>query len=252
MQIETNLTQIQPNVWRLVAPNPSQMTGQGTNTYFVGRKQMAIIDPGPNLPAHQKNIFAALQALDAEATAVIITHRHPDHAGGAPSLVKKLDIPLLEFGQPLRHGDAIEIGGTNLVVQHTPGHTHAHICLWLPEPRLIFAGDLVSGAGSVLIVPPDGDMAGYLDSLRAMWALEAAAILPGHGPVISAPQQILQFTIDHRLNREREVLHWYSTGCTTARKIAAKIYADRPDVLNIATLQVEAHLGKLRREGLLF
>jgi glyoxylase-like metal-dependent hydrolase (beta-lactamase superfamily II) len=108
---------------------------------------------------------------------------------------------------------------------------------------------LVAGQGTVLIIPPDGDMAAYLDSLRAMLALAPRAILPGHGPVIPDPARLLQEYIDHRLHREQQVLHWLAQGCTTAAEIAARIYAARPEALGIATLQVEAHLEKLRREG---
>ena len=136
-----------------------------------------------------------------------------------------------------------------LSVSHTPGHIHAHVCLWWAEPRLLFAGDLVAGQGTILIIPPDGDMAAYLESLRAMLALAPAAILPGHGPVIEDPPTLLQAYIDHRLQREQQVLDWLAQGYTTAAEIAARIYADRPEALDIATMQIEAHLEKLRREG---
>jgi glyoxylase-like metal-dependent hydrolase (beta-lactamase superfamily II) len=144
---------------------------------------------------------------------------------------------------------AVKVEGQTLIVQHTPGHIYAHICLWYVEQRLLFAGDLAAGQGTVLIVPPDGDMAAYLDSLRAMLALAPAAILPGHGPVIENAQALLQAYIDHRLAREEQVLSWLSQGLTTAEAIAAQIYADRPEVMNIAPLQIEAHLEKLRKEG---
>jgi glyoxylase-like metal-dependent hydrolase (beta-lactamase superfamily II) len=119
----------------------------------------------------------------------------------------------------------------------------------LAQQKLLFAGDLVAGQGTVLIIPPEGDMAAYLDSLRAVKALAPAAILPGHGPVINNPDALLQEYIDHRLEREQQVLYWYGRGFTTAPDIAAQIYTNRPAVMGIATLQVEAHLAKLRREG---
>jgi glyoxylase-like metal-dependent hydrolase (beta-lactamase superfamily II) len=264
MTIERNLTQIFPNVWRLVAPNPSPMTGPGTNTYLAGGRRLVIIDPGPDNETHRETVMAALQTLQAEAEAIVVTHHHSDHSGGAPALAQRLNVPLLSFGDPLHHGDILPFNPhhlpspeassfiphpSSLTVLHTPGHIYTHICLWLAEPGLLFAGDLVAGEGTVLIIPPDGDMAAYLDSLRAMLALAPAAILPGHGPVISDPARRLQAYIDHRLHREQQVLHWLAQGCTTAAEIAARIYADRPETLGIATLQVEAHLEKLRREG---
>ena len=114
---------------------------------------------------------------------------------------------------------------------------------------MLFAGDLVSGDGTVLIIPPDGNMADYLDSLVAMMALEPLTILPGHGPQVDQPKAVLQHYIDHRLQREQQVLDQLAQGHITAEAIATQIYADRPEVLPVATLQVEAHLQKLRAEG---
>lgn len=244
----TNLTQTHPNVWRLVGPRISPFSGP-INTWLVGSKQGVIIDPGPNDAGHLENILAALNTLGATAQVVIPTHPHPDHDGCAAELAQRLAVPLLQFGNPLQHGDTLDVNGLTLVVHHTPGHIHNHICLWLAGQRLLFAGDLVSGEGTVLIIPPDGNMADYLDSLAAMLALEPLAVLPGHGPHIDMPQTVLQHYINHRLQREQQVLDQLAQGHTTAEEIAAQIYADRPEVLALATLQVEAHLQKLQQEG---
>jgi glyoxylase-like metal-dependent hydrolase (beta-lactamase superfamily II) len=247
--MERSLTQTHPGVWRLIANNPSPMTGLGTNTYLVGHDRVVIIDPGPNNLSHFDNTLAALQTLQASVQTVIITHPHSDHNGCAQQLADQLEVPLLGFGNRLWHGAQVQVEGMTLQVHHTPGHIYAHICLFLLEQQLLFTGDLVAGEGTILIIPPDGDMAAYLDSLRAMLALEVVAILPGHGPVIETPQALLQEYLDHRLARERQVLHWLDQGYQTAREIAAQIYADRPEALDIASLQVEAHLEKLRKEG---
>lgn len=249
LPLERNLTQTHPGIWRLIASNPSPLTGPGTNTYLAGQERAIIIDPGPADETHLENIIAATRQLKLGTAAIVVTHHHSDHSGGAGQLAQQLGVPLLSFGSPLQPGDKIEVGEITLLVQHTPGHIQAHICLWAVEQRLLFGGDLVAGQGTILIIPPDGDMAAYLDSLRAMQALAPVAILPGHGPVIEDPPALLQAYIDHRLMREQQILDWLAQGYHSAAEIAARIYADRPDALGLGTLQVEAHLAKLRAEG---
>lgn len=252
LSIEHSLTQIYPQVWRLIAANPSPMTGPGTNAYFVGQNRVVIIDPGPALPEHMKNIHTALEALDAAPQAILVTHPHQDHEGCAAQLAYEFNIPLLRFREPLAQDYEIELDCGTLSVHHTPGHIHDHVSLWWHERQLLFAGDLVAGAGTILVIPPEGNMADYLNSLNAMKSLPAASILPGHGPVIDSPQELLQAYVDHRLQREQQVLYWYTKGHTTSQAIAAQIYADQPpEVLGIASLQVEAHLEKLRVDGLI-
>ncbi|MEM7344202.1 MAG: MBL fold metallo-hydrolase [Chloroflexota bacterium] len=250
MTIERALTQIQPNIWRLIAPNPSVMTGPGTNTYIVGQKRVVIIDSGPVNQTHQDNTVAAIAELGAEVESIIITHPHPDHDSGVQGLAQRLQVPILRFNTPLRHDEEITIDGVSLTVKHTPGHIHAHVCLWMAEQRVLFGADLVAGEGTILIIPPDGDMADYLRSLQAMKALEPALILPGHGPVIEDPAGLLQEYTDHRLQREQQVLSYFEQGHREANAIAAQIYAGQPpQVLAIAAMQVTAHLTKLRNEG---
>ncbi len=249
MLIERALTQTHPGVWRLIANNPSAMTGPGTNTYLVGAEQLVIIDPGPYQTTHLQNILAAVKTVQAQAQAVIITHPHSDHGGCAQALATELKVPLLSFDHSLQHGHKIVVADLTLEVHHTPGHIYTHISLLLLEQQLLFAGDLVSGQGTILIIPPDGNMTDYLASLQAMKDLAPAVILPGHGPLIDYPQELLQEYIDHRLEREQQVLHWLNQGYTTARAIATQIYADRPEVLALATMQVEAHLAKLKTDG---
>ncbi|MCB0155746.1 MAG: MBL fold metallo-hydrolase [Anaerolineae bacterium] len=248
--MKRELTQLYPKVWRLTADNPSPMTGPGTNTYLIGQERLVIIDPGPADSAHQNALVELTTTWAAPIEAIIVTHHHSDHSGGAESLAHRCQVPLLSFGQPLQPEAVLEIDDLQLVVKHTPGHIQAHLCLWLPEPRLLIAGDLVAGQGTILIIPPDGDMTAYLASLATMKALNPAAILPGHGPVIENGPALLQSYIDHRLQREQQVLAYLAQGYQTAPEIAGQIYADHPpEVQGIATMQIEAHLEKLRREG---
>lgn len=247
--VTRELIQTHPGVWRLIAANPSSMTGLGTNTYLVGSDQAAIIDPGPADDTHLTNIVAAIQKLKLSVQSIIVTHHHADHSGGAREVAQTLGVPLLSFGDPLQPDDRLEVSGITLTVKHTPGHIHDHICLWVPEQRLLFAGDLVAGQGTILVIPPDGNMIAYLASLQAMQALAPAAILPGHGPVIDDPLTLLQQYIDHRLMREQQVLDHLARGHHSAAEIAAQIYEDRPEAIGIGTMQVEAHLQKIRQEG---
>lgn len=249
MSLERGLTRLFPGVWRLVAPNPSPLTGPGTNTYLVGDESVVFIDPGPALPEHTQAITCSLREINATVQAIIPTHTHPDHDAGTAALAELTGAPVLRFPQFLKHGLQIDAGGIELTVLHTPGHVQAHLSLWQARQRLLFAGDLVAGEGTVLVIPPDGTMADYLRSLRAVRALQPTAILPGHGPVIHRPDELLGQYINHRLEREQQVLHCWQAGETTAAGIAGKIYADRPEVLPIATLQIQAHLNKLAQEG---
>ena len=242
-------THLFPNVRGLVAPNPSLMTPWGTNTYLVGDKQVIVVDPGPDSTAHLEAVCASVERLKATTLAVIPTHPHPDHDGCASDLARRLDAPVLRWGRPLKHDEVLTVGETTVQVKHTPGHVDAHICLWLSRERLLFAGDLVAGSGTVVVIPPDGDMADYLVSLRDVQALKPVTVLPGHGPVIEQPVDFLQAYIDHRLKREQEIFDWTRRGVTDADAIAAHIYGDRPEVRRVAVLQVTAHLQKLEREG---
>ncbi len=248
--MDRELTQTHPDVWRVVANNPSVMTGPGTNTYLVGRDALTVIDPGPFDQSHVQTTVRAAKRIGKPIDQIIVTHHHPDHDGVADLLARELGVPWWDYGNPLKAEEQIDAGGVNLVVKHTPGHIYRHISLWQPEQKLLFAADLVAGQGTILIIPPDGDMADYLASLEAMKSLNALAILPGHGPVIENPVELLQEYIDHRLMREQQVLHFYNEGFTTARALANQIYGDKaPEVIGIATLQIEAHLKKLEQEG---
>lgn len=239
---------LSPLVRRLVAPNPSPMTGAGTNTYLVGHGDVTVIDPGPADPAHIEAILAALP--DERVGRVLVTHSHPDHAPGAALLVLKTGAPVLAMGQPVRDGQAVAGGGATIEVLHTPGHASDHACFLLREERALFSGDLIAGGTTVVIAPPDGDMAAYLDSLRRLRRRRIRWIYPGHGDVIEDPQAAIEEYIQHRQMRERQVMDALRDGPANVAALVSRIYADVPAALHpLAARSVHAHLIKLRAEG---
>jgi glyoxylase-like metal-dependent hydrolase (beta-lactamase superfamily II) len=247
---------------RVLAPNPGMMTGPGTNTYLVGEREIAVIDPGPNIAAH-------LEAIQTQAGAPItqiwLTHAHPDHATAVHALREATGAALMAWPVPnptyaipslpapdraLADGDDITLDGEHYQVLHCPGHASDHLCFFRPADGALFTGDVVVGLGTVVIAPPDGDLAQYLVSLERLLALPATVILPGHGDPITAPQAKLQEYIDHRLAREAQVLAGLAAGPTTIGALVASIYAAvDPRVHPVAAQQVHGHLVKLEAEG---
>ncbi len=243
----------------VLAPNPSLMTGPGTNTYLVAGPAggCAVIDPGPEIPAHLARV-AELAAEHGGTRAILITHGHPDHVEGAAALRTLTGAPILAWsreGSPvadetLRDGQVLVVGERPLRVVYTPGHRFDHVCFLLEDARAIFAGDLVAGVGTVVILPPEGDMLEYLDSLRRLLALGATQLLPAHGPPIEEPRRVLEEYLAHRQERERQVLAGLAAGPTTVEALVADIYSDvDPRLHPMAAQSVLAHLLKLEREG---
>jgi glyoxylase-like metal-dependent hydrolase (beta-lactamase superfamily II) len=241
----------------LLAPNPSPLTGRGTNTYVVGEDEVVVIDPGPADSDHLHRLLAAV-AERGSAAAVVITHHHFDHSEAASEVAERLGAPLAGFPHPdspvldleLADGAEIAFGGGVLHALHTPGHASDHLCFWLPEAATVFAGDLVAGEGYIVIDPPDGDMAQYLDSLRRLRAIGATSIRPGHGPLIEAPEAYVEEYIAHRLEREAMVLSSLGNEPLTAGQLLPVAYADTPEAMfPVAARSLAAHLEKLAREG---
>jgi glyoxylase-like metal-dependent hydrolase (beta-lactamase superfamily II) len=236
------------------------MTGAGTNTYLVGVGEVAVIDPGPDDGAH---IAAIMRATDREHVHwVLLTHTHSDHAPGAPSLARETGAQILAFSgrqgmvTPDRVlGDGAVLtggphGGFTLEALHTPGHASNHLCFLLREERALFSGDLIMSGSTVVIAPPDGDMAAYMSSLRRLKQVPLARIYPGHGEVIETPEAVIDEYIQHRLDRERQVLDALGRGPRRIAEMVPGIYAGVPAVLHrMAALSVYAHLLKLRAEG---
>lgn len=248
---------LSPLVRRIVAPNPSAMTGAGTNTYLVGATDVAVIDPGPDDAAHLDAIVRA--ASPGKVRWVLLTHTHADHAPGGPPLARRTGAPLLAIwsrnpnlvlDRHLADGEILEATGYALQALHTPGHASNHLCFWLGNERALFAGDLVMSGSTVVIAPPDGDMGAYLRSLERVRQWQAARIYPGHGEPIDDPQTVVDEYIRHRLMREQQVLDGLGTGPRRISELVPVIYAGLPDALRrMAALSIHAHLLKLKAEG---
>ncbi|MHB1536759.1 MAG: MBL fold metallo-hydrolase [Acidimicrobiales bacterium] len=266
---------IQAGVARVVAPNPGIMTGPGTNTYIVGDRQVALIDPGPDDDAH----FATLCAAVGDRLCwIMVTHTHLDHSPLANRLRAATGAEVLGFGpaplrhrggldghdlafspdRRLRHGDAVASREFRLEVLHTPGHASNHLCFELSGTGLLFSGDHVMSGSTVVIGPPDGDMARYLESLELLRRRVPRRIAPGHGGVIDDPAAVLDGYLLHRRQRESQILAGLAaagpqTGAgpgVTAAQLVARIYLDVPTLLHpVARHSVWAHLRKLESEG---
>lgn len=243
----------------VTAPNPGPKTLDGTNCYLVGGSAQILIDCGPDLPDY---LDALSQHVSGRLSAVLLTHGHPDHAGGAAYLAKALDVPfwmspLVEPAVreriPIARGIAprqeFHAGDRILRAIATPGHSRDHLCFLLEPDRILFSGDTILGRGTSLVALPEGNMSEYMATLAALREMEISCIAPGHGPMVENPRRKIDQYIEHRTERERELLASMQPPAT-ADELVERVYKARtPELRQLARLSVEAQLVKLQREG---
>ncbi|WCR12084.1 MBL fold metallo-hydrolase [Paracoccus stylophorae] len=261
---------------RILAPNPSPLTGAGTNSFLIGTDEVAVIDPGPDDPAH---LAALVEAAEGTISHILVTHAHRDHSAGAATLSRMTGAPVLAFGDALsgrsavmtrlaegglvgggegldmqfrpdrllRDGDLIEGPDWRLIALHTPGHCGGHLCfLWDDQ---LFCGDIVMGWSSTIISPPDGDLADYFRSLDRIAALSHRRLLPAHGEPVEHPMQRIEELAAHRRARTAQILAALRAAPDDAAGLARRIYDIPPHLLPAAARNVLAHLIALATLG---
>jgi glyoxylase-like metal-dependent hydrolase (beta-lactamase superfamily II) len=256
-------------VRRLLAANPSPFTYRGTQTYLVGERSLAVIDPGPDLPEHVEAILAA--AAGARIEAILCTHTHRDHSPASRPLAAATGAPIIgcaplaladdgpradasfDFDYApdriLADGETLRGDGWTLTAVATPGHTSNHLCFAYGD--VLFTGDHVMGWSTTVIAPPEGDMAAYMASLDKLLAREDRLYLPAHGPAVKKPLSHTRALIAHRRMREKQILARLKAGDAAIPQMVAAMYRDiDPRLHPAAGLSVLAHLIDLERRGL--
>jgi len=263
------LEQLEPGIARVLAHNPSAFTYYGTQSYLIGTHEVAVVDPGPDLPEH---VDALVEAIGGRKVAAIMcTHTHRDHSPASRPLAERTGAPIigcaplaLETVGPradaafdgdyvpdevLGDGQTLELDGEQVTVVATPGHTSNHLCLaWRGA---LLSGDHVMGWSTTVVVPPDGDMADYMASLDKLRRREDRVYYPAHGPPVTKPQQYVRHLFGHRMQRENQILGLIDGQLRTIPDIVSNAYPGLDPRLTIAAGgSVLAHLRDLERRGL--
>ncbi len=253
--------QITPMLRRVTAPNGGKMTGPGTNTYLVGRNQVAVIDPGPDIESHRNIILAA---AGKKIRWILVTHTHKDHSSGAhllatttgaqligmpPSHNKHQDLTFIP-NRVMTHGQLLKTKEFTIEALFTPGHINNHLCYLLQEEKFLMSGDHIMNGATVVIIPPHGTMIEYLSSLALLKNYDLKFIGPGHGDIITQPYQAVDKIINHRLKREQLILNTLKTqGPLTAANLTNIVYRGlSKELVNMANKSLTAHLIKLEIE----
>lgn len=250
-----------PRLRSLTGPNPGPLTADGTNCWLLGTGDVVVVDPGPDNAAHRQSILAALGGGERIA-AILLTHAHADHAGGAMNLAGMTgapvcghpatggprDAPGLVIDRPLRDGDILTAGDVVLTAFHTPGHHPGHLVYSAGERA--FSGDHVMAWASTVVAPPDGDMAAYMQSLLRLEGAGWHVLHPGHGPDVTDPPARIRALARHRSARHAAVAAALSPRGKTADDLLAQVYPDLPPALRgAARASLHAHLIALAAEN---
>ncbi|MFC9465488.1 MBL fold metallo-hydrolase [Streptomyces coelicoflavus] len=249
----------------VLAPNASAMTLDGTNTWILAEPDSdlaVVVDPGPLDDAHLRHVVDTAERAGKRVALTLLTHGHPDHAEGAARFaeltrtnVRALD-PALRLGdEGLAAGDVIAVGGLELRVVPTPGHTADSLCFHLPADGAVLTGDTILGRGTTVVAHPDGRLGDYLDSLRRLRSLTTDdgvhTVLPGHGPVLEDAQGVVEYYLAHRAHRLAQVETAVEDGHRTPGEVVAHVYADVDRSLwPAAELSVRAQLEYLGEHGI--
>jgi glyoxylase-like metal-dependent hydrolase (beta-lactamase superfamily II) len=263
------LETLEPGMARVLAHNPSAFTYYGTQTYLVGEDEVAVIDPGPDLPEHLEALLLAIGGR--QVVAIMCTHTHRDHSPAARPLANVTGAPIigcaplaLEAAGPradeafdgdykpdraLQDGESLEVNGRQLIAVATPGHTSNHLCYAFGDA--LFTGDHVMGWSTTVVFPPDGDMAAYMASLEKLRRRDDRVYYPAHGPAVTNPKQYVRHLAGHRLQREKQILRLVGERPREIPDIVANAYPGLdPRLVTAAGGSVLAHLLDLEKRGL--
>jgi glyoxylase-like metal-dependent hydrolase (beta-lactamase superfamily II) len=244
---------------RVTASNGSVFTGPGTNSYLIGKEDITLVDPGPKIDSHIENL---IKLSEGKLKRILVTHTHRDHSPAAKVLGEMLNIPLMgrllakddslqdrtfKPDRILKHGDLIETDEYTIEAVHTPGHASNHLCYFIQEQKVMLTGDHIMNGSTVVIAHPDGSMKDYLQSLELLRNYDFNKIGPGHGDFLGDPMAVVDWIIDHRLEREKKVISKLKTfSNVTSKDLVKSVYDDvDPKLHPIAIWSLEAHLYKL-------
>jgi glyoxylase-like metal-dependent hydrolase (beta-lactamase superfamily II) len=256
--------EMRPGIVLVPLQTPTLPPATHTNCYVIGGDEVVVIDPASPYEDEQKILDDALEKRNVRE--IWLTHLHPDHIGGANHLKRKRGVKIaahpitardlagiVDVDRVFEPDETLQISGRpgwHLRVIHTPGHARGHVCVFEQKSGSLITGDLMAGLGTVVIDPPEGHMATYLDSLKRMLELPVSALFPAHGPVMANAKGKIREYLAHRADRENKILAAWQRGYHEPSDIVKEVYTDvLPAMYGLAQRSVLAHLEKLKEEG---